>query len=135
MSAAKYDFSIEQGTSFRLAFIYKDSNGNPIDLTGWCGRLIWKTNQNETQTFSTTNLDYSSYKFTIDEPNGKLILLFPAFTTNNFTFNDAKYDVELQSPDDHYPTGGKFTVRILYGTIKIIKRNSQSTVELDCQNE
>jgi hypothetical protein len=135
MSAAKYDFAIEQGTSFRVAFVYKDSDGNVIDLTGWCARLIWKTNVNDIHTFSTTNIDYSQYKFTIDEPNGKLTLLFPSLVTNGFTFSDAKYDLELQSPDDHYPSGGKFTIRILYGTIKITKRNSLSTTQLDCQNE
>lgn len=44
MAASKYDFSIEQGTSFKLSLRYKDAAGVPIDLTGWCARLIWKTN-------------------------------------------------------------------------------------------
>ena len=30
MPASKYDFSIEQGTSFKLALIYKDPNNNPF---------------------------------------------------------------------------------------------------------
>ena len=134
MAASKYDFTIEQGTSLKFSLIYKDSNNVPIDLTGWCGRLSLKTNKNTTHIYSTTNLDHSVYKFTIDEPNGKLTLLLPANTTNLFTFNLANYDLELQSPDDLYDGGGKYTVRLLYGTINIVPRFSSNSNALDCSN-
>lgn len=132
MAASKYDFTIEQGTSFKLSLIYKDENGIPIDLTGWCARLIWKTNNNSVQVLSSNNLDLSVYKFIIDPVNGKLTLMIPAHTTNTFSFNTAKYDLELQSPDDLYNGGGKFTTRLLFGTINIAKRFSQSGELLDC---
>jgi len=133
MAAGKYDFAIEQGTSFRISFIYKDSNGNPINLTGWCARLIWKTNLSTVQTFNSHNTDFGVYKFTIDALNGKLTLLMPASTTNGFNFNTAKYDVELQSPNDLYANGGgKYLTRILFGTVTIVKRFSQSPNILDC---
>jgi len=132
MAAAKYDFAIEQGTSFRLSLIYKDSEGNPMDLTGWCARIIWKTSSTTTQIFSSNNNDHDVYRFEIDEPNGKLTLLFPSTTTNSFNFNTAKYDLELQSPDDLYNGGGKYTTRILYGVITIVKRFSQISSNMDC---
>lgn len=132
MSASKYDFRIEQGTSFKLSLIYKDAEKNVIDLTNWCARLIWRTNSGTTNVFSTENTDYSIYKFTLDGPNGKLTLLLPATTTNNFDFTTAKYDLELSSPDDLYAGGGKYTIRILYGVISILKRNSQGNTALDC---
>lgn len=132
MAAGKYDFVIEQGTSFKLAFIYRDSTGNPVDLTDWCARLIWKTSSGNTQIFTTSNIDLSVYKFYIDGPEGKVVLLLPANTTNNFTFSEAKYDLELQSPDDLYNGGGKYTVRVLVGTIAISKRNSHSNTNLEC---
>ena len=132
MSAQKYDFPIEQGTSFRLALTYKDKDGNIVDLTGWCARLVWTTNNNLTQVFSTDNTDLSLYNFSIDGPNGKLIFLLPASITNNFTFNLAKYDLELQSPEDLYVGGGKYTTRILFGTVSIVKRFSQSSTEMSC---
>jgi hypothetical protein len=131
MSAGKYDFSIEQGSSFTLSFIYKNENNNPVDLTGWCARLIWKTNTGTIETFSTETIN-ASYRFDIDEPNGKLVLQFPASVTNNFNFNSAKYDLELQSDDDLYNNGGKYTTRILYGTITLIKRFSQTNTVLEC---
>ena len=65
MPASKYDFSIEQGTSFKLALIYKDNTGTPIDITDWCSRLIWTTDEGNVQVFSTSNVDYSIYKFQI----------------------------------------------------------------------
>ena len=135
MAASKYDFAIEQGTSFKISLIYKDSNGNPINLTNWCARLICRTNTNTTLTFSSDNLDHGVYKFIIDDIAGKLTLMIPAVTTNSFNFNTAKYDLELQSPDDLYDGGGKYTVRLLFGIINIVKRFSQSSTALDCQNE
>lgn len=132
MAASKYDFTIEQGSSFKISLIYKDSGGNPVNLTNWCARLIWKTNTNITQTFSSDNIDHNVYKFTINNAEGKLTLMIPSSTTNSFNFNTAKYDLELQSPDDLYSGGGKFTTRLLYGTVNILKRFSQSSQQIDC---
>ena len=132
MPASQYDFTIEQGSSFRLSIIYKDSNNNPIDLTNWCARLIWTTNSNISQTFISTNNDYSVYKFTIEALLGKLTLLIPPDTTNGFSFNTAKYDLELQSDEDFYNGGGKDIVRLLYGTVTLNKRYSKVISSLDC---
>jgi len=33
MAASKYDFKIEQGSSFKFSLIYKDANRDPVDLT------------------------------------------------------------------------------------------------------
>lgn len=135
MAATKYDFDIEKGSSFKISIIYKDSESNPVNLTNWCARLTWKTNLNITQVFSTENLDPNLYKFFIDALDGKLTLLIPANTTNSFNFKSAKYDLELQSPDELYDGGGKFTTRILYGVINLVGRYSGSNSELECQNE
>lgn len=132
MSATKYDFNIEQGTSFRLSLVYKDNSGNPIDLTNWCARLTWTTDKNVTQTFITTNTDLSLYKFNIEPAIGKLTLLIPPETTNIFNFARARYDLELQSDDDLYSGGGKNILRLIYGNIVLIKRYSNTNVLLDC---
>ena len=62
----------------------------------------------------------------------KINLLFPANTTNGFDFNTAKYDLELQSDEDHYSQGGKFVIRLLYGTVTIQRRYSKSNQALEC---
>jgi hypothetical protein len=126
MGASLYNFPIEQGSSFKLSLTYKDVDGNPINLNGYSAKLIWRTTLDADQTFTTENAPNSSYSFTIDGSTGKIILLLPAQTTNDFNFNSAKYDLELKSPQDLYANGGKQTIRILYGTITIKKRYSNS---------
>tara|TARA_B100001778_G_scaffold330300_1_gene332562 strand:- start:2891 stop:3295 length:405 start_codon:yes stop_codon:yes gene_type:complete len=132
MGASLYNFEIEQGSSFKMSLIYKDSAGAVIDLTDWCARLIWKTSANATQTFDSSNTNKTSYDFNIEGPLGKINLLFPAGTTNGFDFNTAKYDLELQSDEDHYNQGGKYVIRLLYGTVTIQKRYSKSSTALEC---
>ena len=131
MAAGKYDFTIEQGSSFKLSLIYKDSSEIPINITGWCARLIWTTSKGTVQVFSTTNVDYTLYKFTITGAEGKLLLQFPASVTNNFLFDSAKYDLELESPSAMYTGGGKEIIRLIFGGVKIIRRNSDTL--LSCQ--
>lgn len=132
MGASQYNFSIEQGSSFRMSLIYKDSNGDAIDITNWCARLTWRTSANATQVFTTDNLDKSLYDFNLEGSLGKINLLLPASITNSFDFNTAKYDLELQSDEDHYNQGGKFVIRLLYGNVTINKRYSKSTTALEC---
>lgn len=134
MPAATYNFIIEQGTSFKLALTYKNANHDIVDITNWCARLIMNPKYSgPDKIFTTSNLDYSVYKFYIDGPEGKIVLLIPAETTNSFTFNEAKYELELQSPDDFYVDGGKYTTRVLQGLITIKKRYSEYSETLDCQ--
>lgn len=132
MPAAEYNFNIEQGSSFKISLVYKDKDKNIVDLTNWCARLTMKTNANSTLIFDTTNIDYSVYKFYIDGPNGKIVLLIPAQTTNNWDFKVARYDLEIQSPEDLYAGGGKYTSRLLFGKINVIKRFSLSSNNMSC---
>jgi hypothetical protein len=132
MAATQYDFSIEQGSSFKISLVYKDKDKNVVDLTDWCARLTMTTSNTTSLVFTTANLDYSVYKFSIDGPNGNIVLLIPAETTNNWNFMKARYDLELQSPDDLYSGGGKYTSRILYGNINIVKRFSLSSNSMSC---
>jgi hypothetical protein len=138
MAASKYDFAIEQGSSFKLSIIYKDSAGVPINLTNYCARITWKTNTGVTQIFSSDNtINQGVYKFIINDEEGKLTFLLPSHTTNQFNFSNAKYDLELQSNEPFYGDGsvnegGKYTIRILFGTINIVKRYSQSGSNLEC---
>lgn len=133
MAASKYDFSIEQGTSFRLAITYKDKNKNPIDISGYCARLTWTTNTGHTQVFTTENNDPSLYSFSIGGSNGQIILMLPAAITNTLDFTLAKYDLEIKSDTDLYEGGGKEVARLLYGTVDLIKRNSKLSSGVNCQ--
>lgn len=132
MAATKYDFSIEQGTSFRMSITYQDSNKQPINITNHCARLVWTTDTGTTHVFSSDNTDNSLYKFYIDGETGKITLMLPASITNAFNFSTAKYDLELKSDQDLYEGGGKQIARLLFGNITLIKRNSRDTTEINC---
>jgi len=132
MAASQYDFSIEQGSSFKLSLVYNDTNGNPMNLSGYCSRLNWLTDDSATQSFLTTNTDFSQYSFTITAPSGNIVLQIPASITNTYSFSTAKYDLEIESPTNIYASGGHQVTRLLYGDITIIKRFSESSSLLDC---
>ena len=40
MAAVKYDLELEAGASFSLDFVYKDTDGDPIPLTGWTAQAM-----------------------------------------------------------------------------------------------
>ena len=132
MAATQYNFSIEQGSSFTISLIYKDSSGSPIDLTGWCARLVIATDNNETITFVTTNSVVGSYSFTLGGALGTIVLQIPASVTNTYDFNAGRYDLELESINNLYSGGGHEIIRLLYGDISLIKRYSENTILLDC---
>jgi hypothetical protein len=131
MAAAKYDFDIEQGSSFTITFTYKDSEKNIVDITNWCARLLLTTSDNQTITYSSGN-STSQYKMSINGPSGQIMFILPSSTTNGFTFKSAKYDLELESDDVLYANGGQYTTRLLYGTITIVKRNSNNSTAMEC---
>ena len=134
MAAAEYSFTIEKGTAFVIAFEYKNDNNSPINLTNWCARIRWIEDQAESpvvRTF-TTSVRNNTYEFTLDPLNGKLILKIPASETAQYTFGSARYDLELQEPNDLYSGGGKKVFRILQGTITLISRNVPGIDAFQC---
>ena len=44
MAAGKYSFVIEQGSTVNFEIQYKDSNSNPINLTGYSGKMMIRSN-------------------------------------------------------------------------------------------
>ena len=131
MGAAEYNINIDQGSSYNITFIYKNSDRNIIDITNWCARMIITTSDNQVLTYNsgTSNSDYKMY---IDGVNGKIVLMLSAVATNNFTFRSAKYDFELEADDVFYTGGGQYVTRVLYGTINIVKRNSKLSTNMEC---
>lgn len=134
MPAAEYNFSIEKGTAFVIAFQYKDDQNIPINITNWCARIRWIEDQPTNpiiRTFNTNNRT-SDYEFTIDPLLGKVLLKIPASQTAQYSFSTARYDFELQEPNDLYSGGGKKVFRILQGSINLIQRNVPGTDAFTC---
>jgi hypothetical protein len=133
MAASEYNFTIEKGTSFVIAFEYKNDQNIPINITNWCARIRWIEDQ-QTPTVRTfiTNTRNNNYEFTIDPLLGKVILKLSAEFTASFNFNSARYDFELQEPNDLYSGGGKKIFRILQGSIGLVTRNVPGDDAFSC---
>jgi hypothetical protein len=133
MPAAEYSFVIEKGTSFVIAFEYKDDSNIPINITNWCARIRWIEDQETPviRTFATTTRN-SNYEFTIDPLLGKVVLKLSAAFTASLNFSNARYDFELQEPNDLYSGGGKKIFRILQGNIALLTRNVPGDDAFSC---
>lgn len=182
MAAGKYDFFIEQGSSFQTNFVYKDKNKNAVDLTNWCARLVWKTNDVSTNNIysvnsgtgivvkdtsgiligsilqapyllsevsvtdislntkvvtvssnitipANSNITFggvtSKYDLSTGGTSGNINFSLTPNETSLLTFSKAKYDLDLESP-----TGQ--VIRLLYGTVSIHRRFSETTTEDVC---
>lgn len=137
MAAASYSFNIEKGTAFVISFDYKDDNNIAINLTNWCARLRWIEDQPENPIIRTfvTDTRNANHQFTIDPLLGRITLKIPASVTLNYNFGSARYDFELQEPNDLYSGGGKKVFRILEGSINLISRNVPDTDAFQCDKE
>ena len=124
MAAGTYNFTIEQGTTVDFEVQYKDSEGLPVDLTGYSGRMQIRSNyaDNRPVTYITlsssiapdgTGLSFSGSAARGLKPptSGSIGVYILAESSSAFNFAKAKYDLELYS--------GSFALRLLEGTITL----------------
>ena len=116
MAAGIYNFTIEQGATFKRTFRYKDSNGNPISLSGSLVRMQIRQNVNSDVVIDEFTSNNNS--FVLTTPAGgsevnQINLEITATETAAFNFNNAVYDIEIDSGDE--------VIRLLQGKIKLSK--------------
>jgi len=128
MAAGKYSWVLEQGTTVNFEIQYKDSNGNPVDLTGYDGRMQLKSNyaDNNPTVYLTlssslnpdgTGLNFSGSNGTTPPTSGSIGIYIAACTSSALTFNTAYYDLEIYYPgiDPDCP----ITTRLLEGQVRL----------------
>lgn len=110
MTAAVYNFVLEQGTDKELSLIWKDSVGTPVDLTGYTARMQMRPSKSS----ETVLLDLSTENGLIQlgGVTGAISLIFTEALTNTLT-RSGVYDLELNS-------GNKVT-RLIEGEITLSK--------------
>lgn len=124
MAAGRYSFVIEQGSTLNFEIQYKDSTGAPIDLTGYSGKMQIRSDyaDNNPTTYITlssslandgTGLNFSGSSGTKPLSSGSIAIVISAASSSAFTFDNAKYDLEL--------TYGTTVTRILEGNVKLSK--------------
>ena len=110
MSAGIYDFYVEQGATFLKSVIWKDSSGTAINLTGYIARMQFRRSKSSTETlFSGTT---ENGIISLGGSNGTITINIPATTTDDFSFRNAVYDLELQS-------SGGIVTRLLEGAVEL----------------
>lgn len=122
MAAGKYNFIVEQGSQHEVTFVYKDSSDTAINLDGKRVRMAVKDHITDTEfvyratSDSTTDTDYADH---FDIPTqtgsdiGKFVLTIPSSITDDFTFNQGVYDLELVT------TATNVVERIIEGKFKV----------------
>lgn len=112
MPAIKYDFEIEQGADFSLAFRRKGDDGDPIPLTGFTARMQVRANVASNTVL--LELTTENERLVIDENDGRVTIALDAETTAAVNWRRGVYDLELVSP------GGSVT-RLVEGAITVSK--------------
>lgn len=122
MAAGKYSFVIEQGSTTNFEIQYKDSSNNPVDLTGYSGKMMIRSNYADQSptTYAIlssslaadgTGLNFSGSNGSTPPTSGSIGIYISAVSSSNFTFNTARYDLEI--------TSGSIVTRLLEGQISL----------------
>jgi hypothetical protein len=126
MAAGKYSFVIEQGATVNFEIQYKDSSGKPVNLTGYSGKMMIRSNYADTNptTYITlssslnpdgTGLNFSGSNSVTPPASGSIGIYIAACTSSTFTFATARYDLEIYSGSGACP----LTVRLLEGQVSL----------------
>lgn len=99
-----------QGKTFEQPFVFKDSFGQEINLTGYTGRMQVRTSADATDVI--IELSSNNGRITIDEINGIVTLFISATDTAALAPGSFKYDLELV-------TGSGRVYCPIYGTFKV----------------
>ena len=120
MAAGRYSFTIEQGATLNLELQYKDSSGNPIDLTAYSGQMQIRPSVASSTVYITlssslkadgTGLNFSGSNGTTPPTSGSIGVYISAASSSLLSFDTGVYDLEIAS--------GSFVSRILKGQVKL----------------
>lgn len=136
MAAGKYSFIIEQGATLSFEIRYTDSNGNPVDLTGYTGLMQIRSNYsgsgvtylsfpslsgsqyNDGFPSGSSFLSFSGSNLTTPPTSGSIGIYAGWAATDTLTFTgQAYYDLEI--------TSGSIRTRLLGGIVQLAKQVTQ----------
>ena len=106
--AGIYNFTLDQGSTWTLQIVYKDSNGNPINLTGYTAEMQVRR-----------KFDSDTAVLTLSTSNGGITIVGATGTLNLIaTDEQAAIDPSLYVYDLELSTGGVRT-RLIQGTVTV----------------
>ena len=93
--AAVYDITIEQGATFRLSLIWKDSSNVPVNLTGYTARM--QVRRSYTDTVIQLAMTTEGGSITLGGAAGTINVVSAATATEDIATRAGVYDLELMS--------------------------------------
>lgn len=100
MSAGLYKIECEQGATFQLPLVWRQANGQPVDLTGWTAKMdVRKTKQSPTVL---VELSTENGRITLGGTAGTVELEIPATITAGFEAGAYVYDLDLMNESTVY---------------------------------
>lgn len=126
MAAGLYNFSIEKGSTVNFRIEYKDSDGTPIDLTGYQARMHIRNKPDSSIILCSLssslspdgtglNLTPVSSSVTLPVTSGSIGVCISAYSSSLLTGTQAAYDLEIFYLSSSY----EVVTRILEGSIKL----------------
>ena len=84
MAAGNYSFTIEQGATTDFEVVYKDSDGNPVDLSGYQARMHLRKSADEATTYLvlSSSLQRTTIKSLLFAKSTKSTLIAPCFNNS-----------------------------------------------------
>jgi hypothetical protein len=117
--AGKYSFIIEQGSTFNRQIQYTDSNGSPVDLTGYNARMQIRQTYDSNVTIinlSSTSIGADGSGIVIDPSSGSISITISAASSSVLSFNgEAVFDLEIYSGSG----ASQYVKRLIEGKVKI----------------
>ena len=121
MASGKYSFVIEQGATVDFEVQYKDSSNAPVDLAEYHARMQIRSdyggsliaNLSSSLDSDGTGLNLSGSNGSTPVASGSIGVFISAASSSNFTFTEARYDLEIVS--------GSIVTRLLEGKVRLSK--------------
>jgi len=126
MAAGRYSFVIEQGATTDFQIAYTDSNGDPVDLTGYQARMQIRPSIGSSEIYITlssslgpcgTGLNLSGSNSINPPTSGTIGIYIAAVSSSQLDFTEGVYDLEIATG-----SGDCYVVtRLLEGQVKLSK--------------
>ena len=127
MAAGRYDFTIEQGATTDFELQYRDNRNNPINLTGYEGRMQIRPFVGSGDVYLTlsssldscgTGINMSGSNGTTPPTSGSLGIYISAYSSSLLDWDGkAYYDLEIYSGSGDCA----YVIRVIQGKVQLNK--------------
>lgn len=113
--AAVYDFTLDAGADTTITFVYKDSTGAAINLTGYSAKMELRSAPGGTLGLQLSTVNG---KIVLGGAAGTVACTFSDVDSSSLTLPEYSYDVELTD-------GSTLITRLVQGTITVSPETTQ----------